>query len=224
MPRPLAPRRIQRQHVAHREEALVIVVERGAPLEIRRQPRLVSVMHGHAERRAHPRQLAPDPPHAEDAQPPPRDLRAHQLRRRPAIPAPAAHQPLPLAGPPRRRQDQHHRAFRRRHAQHVRRVDHRDAPRPGRRDVDMVEPDAERPDDLHAVRQLADRVRIHLLGRAAQDRRRRPRPSPGCPPPSPSRRRRSAAPRNRARPALRPPWAAAASRPGSVSSSFSFLP
>lgn len=167
---------MQAQHVAHRQKPVILVMEHRTLLHLLRQPLLVPVMHLHPEPPRHPSQLPPDPPHPENPQPPPRNQRPLQLRRRPPPPSPGPNHPLPLPGPPRRRQYQQHRALRRGHAQHVRRVHQRDPSRPQRRNIHMVIPHAERPHHLHRLRQPPDHLRTQLLRRATQHRRRPRRP------------------------------------------------
>src|SRR5438270_3940209 len=58
-------RRIERQHLALRQKALVIIVKDCPLLEIGRQTGLVAVMHLHVEGMGHPRHLAADAAHAE---------------------------------------------------------------------------------------------------------------------------------------------------------------
>ena len=168
LPRSRATRRVQRKNLARAKEPLLVGVENRARLALGRQARDVVVVHFHREPARNPRKLPPDPAHPENPEPSPRNFRPDELRRSPAHPLPCAHQPLALARPPRRGEDQQHGKLGGRDRKHVRRVAHADPAQLRRIEIDMLEPDAERAERPHALRQRRDRRRVHLIGRAAQ--------------------------------------------------------
>ena len=167
-----AARRIERQHLTLRKKTLVPVVKDRPLLEIGGQTGLVAVMHLHIECTGHPRNLAADPAHAENAEALARDLAPDQLGRRPALPLAGADQALAFAGAPRGREDQQHHGLGGRDRQHARRIAHGDAARRRSLDRNMVVTDAERSDHADGIGQGHDRRRIEPVGRAAQDRGR----------------------------------------------------
>ena len=79
VPRARAAGRIQRQHIAHRQESFVGRMKDRAILLRRVQAGAIMVMDFHAKPARHPRQFPPDAAHAEYPQPPAGDLRADQL-------------------------------------------------------------------------------------------------------------------------------------------------
>ena len=81
----------------------------------------------HPEPRCPPGDCASDPPHPDDAQRLAKHIRAKQLRRRPAVPAPFAYQPVRLRNPPRHRQNQRPHKVGRRLRQDIRGVGDDDA-------------------------------------------------------------------------------------------------
>ena len=133
---------VERQEVAMRHQFLNRRMVRRALLQFRRHPLHVVVVDLHVEPAGPPGDDPPDASEPDDAEPLPRDLRAHHESGAPVLPFAGADQPLALAGPPRGAQHQHHGQLGGGVGQHLGRVRDDDPLRLGGDDVHVVVADA----------------------------------------------------------------------------------
>ena len=137
---------------------------------LRRQAAAVGVVDFHAEAAGACGHRPPDPSHAQDAEAFAADVRAAELRGRPAGPAALAQQALGLPGAPRRAEQAEQSDVGRRIGQHVRRVADLKSARLGGRQIDVLVADREGRQQLDACGQAFDQRAIEAVAGDADDR------------------------------------------------------